>query len=328
MRLRAHRRCPHRTVGMPPHLRGRSTTPAVSPGYVRAGRCGGRDRARASRHRAGARRAALQVPHRRSSIGVGLSAAPTSGTTCPRTPPSTGQALAHHLASALPGGLGRGPAASMCPCVPRPTTWPGCTDDTSAPREHQRPVPHHRADPGRPPRSACSASSAMTPQSQSRSPWMPCSTGPAPRWANRRSTLAGYLAAWDPVIAGITSAADGDQQAREAVEQHLTHRQDSADWGKLAGTLRAILYGARDGEPAEGTRRRSTPRSPAAPSPPYWRRFNSPRLLWAAIPMSGLFGRVIEPRAAPRKRPVWLRRCSLKWPRTAAWRRWSPRWAV
>ena len=53
--------------------------------------------------------------------------------------------------------------------------------------------------------------------------------------------FAGHLAAWDPVIAGLAAARGGDDQARAAVEQHLTERQDSADWGKLAAVLRGFL---------------------------------------------------------------------------------------
>ena len=45
------------------------------------------------------------------------------------------------------------------------------------------------------------------------------------------------------MIAGITAARSGDDQARAAVDQHLTEYQDSADWGKLAAVLRALLHG-------------------------------------------------------------------------------------
>ena len=55
--------------------------------------------------------------------------------------------------------------------------------------------------------------------------------------------FAGHLAAWDPVIAGLTAARSGDDQARTAVEQHLAEYQDSASWGKLAAALRALLHG-------------------------------------------------------------------------------------
>ena len=61
--------------------------------------------------------------------------------------------------------------------------------------------------------------------------------------ADPNARIARHLAAWDPVIAGITAARGGDDQARAAVEQHLTERQDSADWGKLAAALRALLHG-------------------------------------------------------------------------------------
>jgi hypothetical protein len=53
--------------------------------------------------------------------------------------------------------------------------------------------------------------------------------------ADPSTGFAGYLAAWDPVVADITATRGGDDQARAAGEQHLAERQDSADWGKLAG---------------------------------------------------------------------------------------------
>jgi hypothetical protein len=64
--------------------------------------------------------------------------------------------------------------------------------------------------------------------------------------ADPNARFARYLAAWDPVIAGITAARDGDGQARADVEQHLGQYRDSADWGKLAIALRSILQGGPD----------------------------------------------------------------------------------
>ena len=64
--------------------------------------------------------------------------------------------------------------------------------------------------------------------------------------ADPNAQLAGHLAAWDPVIAGLSAARGGDDQARTAVEQYLTEHQDSADWGKLAAVLRTILHGKHD----------------------------------------------------------------------------------
>ena len=61
--------------------------------------------------------------------------------------------------------------------------------------------------------------------------------------ADPNARFARHLAAWDPVIAGLTAARSGDDQARAAVEQHLAEYQDSADWGKLAAVLRALLHG-------------------------------------------------------------------------------------
>jgi hypothetical protein len=67
--------------------------------------------------------------------------------------------------------------------------------------------------------------------------------GQARTWADPDTPLPRHLASWDPVIAGMIAAQDGDEQARAAVEQHLAERMRSADWARLAGTLSAILNG-------------------------------------------------------------------------------------
>ena len=118
-------------------------------------------------------------------------------------------------------------------------------------------------------------------------------TGARAAMGQQEVDLAGYLAAWDPVIAGITAAASGDQEARAAVEQHLADRQDSANWGKLAATLRAILDGARDGDLLAGLDSIDTAitrRALAALTG----EVQLPASLWAAIPMSGLIGWVMD----------------------------------
>jgi hypothetical protein len=45
------------------------------------------------------------------------------------------------------------------------------------------------------------------------------------------------------VIAGLIAARAGGEQARAAVEQHLAERMQSAEWARLAGTLRTLLNG-------------------------------------------------------------------------------------
>ena len=55
--------------------------------------------------------------------------------------------------------------------------------------------------------------------------------------------MARWLAEWDPVIAGLAAAAQGNQQAATAVEQYLSLLRDSPDWAALAGALRRTQSG-------------------------------------------------------------------------------------
>ena len=85
--------------------------------------------------------------------------------------------------------------------------------------------------------------------------------------ADPNARFARHLAAWDPVIAGITAARGGDDQARAAVQQHLDEGQDSADWGNWPRYCAPSC--TRNRTPAcPGTWTTSTPRSPTALSPP------------------------------------------------------------
>jgi hypothetical protein len=64
--------------------------------------------------------------------------------------------------------------------------------------------------------------------------------------------LRRHFAWWDPVLAGIVTAAGGNPQAGQAVEQALTDRREQADWAKLAGVLRRLLAGDRSQQLLEG----------------------------------------------------------------------------
>jgi hypothetical protein len=104
--------------------------------------------------------------------------------------------------------------------------------------------------------------------------------------------FARNLAAWDPVIAGITAARDGDDQARAAVEQHLAERQDSADWGKLAAVLRAFLHGDHGAGLPDGLDEIDTAiarRALGALSGD----IQIPGQLWQALSLAPLIGRVV-----------------------------------
>ena len=105
--------------------------------------------------------------------------------------------------------------------------------------------------------------------------------------------LAGQLAAWDPVIAGITAARGGDDQARAAVEQHLAEYQDSADWGKLAAVLRALLHGDHGASPPEDLDEIDTAitrRALAALNGD----IQLPGQLWQALPLTPLISTVVD----------------------------------
>ena len=111
--------------------------------------------------------------------------------------------------------------------------------------------------------------------------------------ADLSAGLAGHVAAWDPVIAGITAARGGDDQARAAVEQHLDQRQDSADWGKLAAVLRALLRGEAGAslpEDLDQVDTAITRRALASLSGD----IQIPGQLWLALPVTGLIGRVVN----------------------------------
>jgi hypothetical protein len=111
--------------------------------------------------------------------------------------------------------------------------------------------------------------------------------------ADPNTRFARHLAAWDPVIAGITAAANGDGQARAAVEEHLAERQDSADWGKLATVMLALLHG----QPAS-----SVPGDLDQIDTAITRRtlaglsgdIQIPEQLWQAISLTGLIGAVVN----------------------------------
>jgi hypothetical protein len=51
------------------------------------------------------------------------------------------------------------------------------------------------------------------------------------------------LAAWDPAIAALLAAADGDTEAATALDAQLGRYQDSPDWGALAVALRRLGAG-------------------------------------------------------------------------------------
>jgi hypothetical protein len=52
-----------------------------------------------------------------------------------------------------------------------------------------------------------------------------------------------YLAAWDPVIAALLAARDGDRQAADTLGSELAEYEGSADWAALAAAPRAIHAG-------------------------------------------------------------------------------------
>jgi len=57
------------------------------------------------------------------------------------------------------------------------------------------------------------------------------------------NAIAGYLAAWDPVIAAILAAVGGDVAAAAALDEELSGYQDSADWSALVAAMRRLRAG-------------------------------------------------------------------------------------
>ena len=111
--------------------------------------------------------------------------------------------------------------------------------------------------------------------------------------ADPNARFARHLAAWDPVIAGLTAARSGDDQARAAVEQHLAEYQDSASWGKLAAVLRALLHGEHGADLPEDLDEIDTAiarRALAALSGD----IQIPGQLWQALPLTPLIGAVVD----------------------------------
>ena len=64
--------------------------------------------------------------------------------------------------------------------------------------------------------------------------------------------MARWLAAWDPVIAGLAAAAHGDTGAATAAREYLGRFQDSEDWKALAAALQRVLDGERGQDLAAG----------------------------------------------------------------------------
>ena len=230
-------------------------------------------------------------------------------------------ALAHHLAASLLRsltgieGADRSLAASVGPGL--------ATRRRLRPGERQRAVRHRRRGSRRPPRPAAHPArrpaaiqgvfEALLTQARARAD---------PDARSRR-----HLAAWDPVIAGITAARGGDDQARAAVEQHLTERQDSADWGKLAAVLRTLLHGEHGASLSDDldeidtaiTRRALAALSGA---------IQIPGQLWLALPLTSLIGRWSMPPTAIRKPPARSPKRLPNWATTATGRRWPARCAA
>jgi hypothetical protein len=116
--------------------------------------------------------------------------------------------------------------------------------------------------------------------------------GKARTWADPDTPLPRHFASWDPVIAGLIAARDGNEQARAAVEEHLAERARSADWAALAGALSAILTGRNDTGLLDGLSKIDTAITARALD---GLRGDGqvPSQLWPAIPFTPLIGRMV-----------------------------------
>ncbi|AOR30024.1 hypothetical protein BFF78_02090 [Streptomyces fodineus] len=68
--------------------------------------------------------------------------------------------------------------------------------------------------------------------------------GADPAQGGHHDTLARR---WDPAIAAVVAAVDGDQDAVAALTEHLALRELAPDWARLVVALRLVLDGRRDG---------------------------------------------------------------------------------
>ena len=95
-----------------------------------------------------------------------------------------------------------------------------------------------------------------------------------------------YLAAWDPVIAGLVAARAGDGEAAAAVDEELTHREDSGS-AALIGVLRRLQAGESDQHLLTGLDEIDSPIVSRALDALTGIIFIPPEL-WPAIPLRGL----------------------------------------
>jgi hypothetical protein len=112
--------------------------------------------------------------------------------------------------------------------------------------------------------------------------------------------VAEYLAAWDPVIAGLAAAARGDADAGTAVREHLARYADSDDWAGLAGALTQILDG-HHGEDLTADLDYIDTAIITRAQDALAGRVSLPTLLWSAMDLGQLVGDII---AAARGRPA------------------------
>jgi len=105
--------------------------------------------------------------------------------------------------------------------------------------------------------------------------------------------IAGFLAAWDPVVAGLAAAAQGNTQAARAVGRYLSSYRRSDDWAGLAGALSQILQNADRPAPAGDfdvidavvLRRAADAAAGRSPVPPE---------LWPAMPLGPVLGVITD----------------------------------
>jgi hypothetical protein len=112
-------------------------------------------------------------------------------------------------------------------------------------------------------------------------------------WADPDTPLPRHFASWDPVIAGLIAARDGNEQARAAVEEHLAERAQSADWAELVRTFSAILNGEDDTGLLDGLGKIDTAITTRALGA-LGGDGQVPSQLWPAILFAPLIGRMVS----------------------------------
>jgi hypothetical protein len=72
------------------------------------------------------------------------------------------------------------------------------------------------------------------------------------QWSEDGARIAQTVQQWEPVIAAVVAACQGNRQAAQAIEPVLQKFAGTKDWGNLVAVIRRILKGERGAQLAAG----------------------------------------------------------------------------